>query len=243
MGLPDYSGILGLGFSGGTMAKNSSTNSSVNYPSILSTLFQTPVFSARSIQKFSLALSRDASDTGYGGSLTLGGIPSLSDPSVNVSSTNFTSAPIQIYSNTSETDYSWYSIVLDGFDFGGNLTLPDTPTIIDSGYNGLEIPKAIATELNEHWSPKGNVSGTAVFLDCDAVLDRPFGIKIGGRTYFIESSDLVGQMTNGTCYSLVISGLPPNGYSIGDPLLKNTLAVFDWGEMVMSWYPRMQYAS
>ncbi|KAJ9606570.1 hypothetical protein H2200_008578 [Cladophialophora chaetospira] len=243
MGLPDYSGILGLGFSGGTMAYNSTTNASTHYSSLVSTLFNTPEFSSRRSKQFSLALSRDASNTGYGGTMTIGGVASLTEPSVNATSASFTSAPLQIFPNTSTAEYSWYSIYLDGFEFGGQMLSLNTSTIIDSGYNGLEIPREIATALNDHWSPPGNVSGTTVFLDCAAKLDQPFGMTIGGATYYIQFADLVGQMANGTCYSLVIAGLPPNGYSIGDPLLKNTLAVFDWGEMVMSFYPRMYYAS
>ncbi|KAK4937405.1 hypothetical protein LTR10_021942 [Elasticomyces elasticus] len=241
-GLPDYSGIIGLGFSGGTMAHKSSTNATVQYPSIMETLFNTSTFAAPHSKKFSFALSRDASSTGYGGVLTIGGIPSLTHPTINASST-FTSTPIEIYANTSTTQYSWYNITLEGFDFGERLVAPNTTTIIDSGYNGLEIPSEVATMLNNNWSPPGNVSGSTIFLDCNAVLSSAFGVRIGGATYYIDSADLVGQMTNGSCYSLVIAGFPPNGYSVGDPFLRNALAVFDWGEMVISFYPRVYYQS
>lgn len=225
------------------MAKNSTTNSSTTYPSIMSTLFATPEFHATESKLFSLALSRDTSNSGSGGAMTIGGIASLADPSINVTSSSFTSAPIQLFENTSSTAYSWYSIIIDGFNFGGNLTSPNTSTIIDSGYNGLEIPQATATLLNTNWSPPGNISGSTLFLDCGAKLNQPFGVRIGGALYIIQSADLVGRMPNGSCYSLIIAGLPPNGYSIGDPILKNTLAVFDWGKMVMSFYSRVYYAS
>ncbi len=106
--------------------------------------------------------------------------------------------------------------------------------IIDSGYNGLEIPKAVTTALHSAWSPPGVDMGTNFFLDCDATLPD-FGMRIGGTTFGIKAEDLIGQMPNGTCYSVVIAGLAPNGYSLGDPLLWNTLVVFDWGaEEVMS---------
>lgn len=224
------------------MAHNSSTNATVQYPSIMETLFNKSTFAAPHSKKFSLALSRDMSSTGNGGVLTIGGIPSLTNPAINASSA-FTSTPIEIYANTSTTQFSWYNITLDGFEFGGSILAPNTSTIIDSGYNGLEIPSGVATLLNNNWSPPGVVSGSTIFLDCGAVLSEMFGIKIGGATYYIDSADLVGQMTNGSCYSLIIAGFPPNGYSVGDPLLRNTLAVFDWGEMVMSFYPRVYYHS
>jgi hypothetical protein len=101
----------------------------------------------------------------------------------------------------------------------------------------------VATLLKDHWSPPGVVSGSTILLDCSAVLPEAFGIRIGGATYYIDSADLVDQMTNGSCYSLIIAGFPPNGYSVPDPLLRNTMAVFDWGELVMSFYPRVYYQS
>jgi hypothetical protein len=243
MGLPDYSGILGLGFSGGTMAKNTTNNATAHYTSLLANLFATPAFSSKASQRFSLALSRDESNSGTGGLLTIGSLPSLTDPAVNVSSTKLSSAAIQHFYNVSTTQYSFYSILIDGFEFGGQFHSPNTSTIVDSGYNGLEIPAETATLLNQKWSPPGNMSGSTLYLDCGATLSQPFGIRIGGQTYYIQSADLVGQMMNGTCYSLIIPGLSPNGYSLGDPLLKNTLTVFNWGNMTLDFYPRMHYAS
>lgn len=174
--------------------------------------------------------------------LTIGGIPDLKDPSINASSV-YTSAPLQYYCNASKSDYSFYAITVDSFNIGSSLISPNTSVIIDSGYNGLEIPEALFEETNKKWQPQGNLSGTTLFLDCNARLSEPFGITVGGTTYYVDSVDLNGRMENGSCYSLFYPGPPPNGYSIGDPFLRNTLAVFDWGEKMMSFYPRQYYKS
>ena len=95
-------------------------------------------------------------------------------------------------------------------------------------------PEVVVNAINDAWSPPGRDIGTSSFLDCDATLPD-FGIAIEGAMFGIKVEDLVGRMTNGTCYSLVIAGLPPNRYSLGDPLLRNTLVAFDWAmEQVMS---------
>ena len=224
------SGILGLGFPAGTRAYSTKNNSAVHYPSILSTLFNSNAIPPL----FSLALSRDVANISNGGVFTIGGIPDMQDPSINVTSKQPAVTPVQYYPNVSKTEYSVYSINIDNFVLGSETLAPETPVIIDSGYNGLEIPKAVSTALNSAWRPPGVDMGTNLFLDCDATLPD-FGVRIGGTTFDIKAEDLIGQMSNGTCYSLVIAGLPPNGYSLGDPLFRNTLVVFDWGaEEVMS---------
>ncbi|KAI1623238.1 hypothetical protein EDD37DRAFT_682777 [Exophiala viscosa] len=167
--------------------------------------FDTSAFAATHCKKFSLAISRDASSTGIGRVLTIGGIPSLTDPAINVSST-FTSAPIELWSKTSTTQNSWYNITPDRFELGGSVVAPTTPSMIDSGYNGPEIPHEVDTLLNNNWSPPGTASGSTIFLNCKAVLSEPFGVMIGGATYYIDTADLVRRRTYGSCYTLIIAG-------------------------------------
>lgn len=238
------SGIVGLAFPSATRSCDSFTNTTVTYSSLMNTLFSQ--FSVPKI--WSLALTRDnsynnASSHNNGGIFTIGGIPPLDSPSVNVSSTDYALAPFQYSCNTSCTRYSFYWIGVDSFVLGTEQIGPNISAIVDSGYNGLEIPAAAATAINAAWTPTGRAIGSNVFLDCEAALSTPLSIGIGGKTFPIQSKDLIGQMNNGSCYSLVMAGFPPNGYSLGDPLLKNTLAVFDWERSSMAFYERTQYQS
>jgi hypothetical protein len=215
-----------------TSALDSATNQPVPYSPIMDTLFSTDDPDGSLARQFTLAISRDASGTGNGGSLTIGGIPSLTDPSVNASSQSYTSAPFQFVASFSTSQYSFYSINVDGFVLGQSSTDAGTQVIIDSGANTIEVPSATAAAINSYWSPAGSDSNGVVILDCNAVLTEPFGIGIGGATYYINSVDIIGQSSDGTCYSLVSAG--SGEYLVGDPLLKNVVAVYDWQDSVMS---------
>lgn len=180
-------------------------------------------------QYFSIALSRDESNSGNGGIFTVGGTPKLSDPSVNVSSDSYTSADLQIYANGgSETEFSFYAFSVDGFTVGKDTLDPDTVVVVDSGDPGLTVPQDVADAVNSLWSPE--IDGDT--LDCDAVLTKPFGVAIGGATYFISSQDLISQGNDGTCSTRI--GGSDGLLLLGDPFLKNVLAVYDWGNSRMS---------
>lgn len=181
-------------------------------------------------QGFSIALSRDTSSNGNGGIFTIGGIPALDDPAVNVSSTSYTSAPLQIDADGSATELSFYSIFVDGFAVGDTTDDAGAQVIIDSGAPSLDVPQDVASALNSLWSPSIGSDGRT--LDCNAVLTASFGIAIGGATYYLDSADLISSNGDGTC-STAVNGAD-SGYILGDPFLKNVLAVYDWGNSQMS---------
>jgi len=195
----------------------------------METIFEIDTFNPPLARQFSLAISRDESGNGNGGVFTIGGIPDLTDPAINASST-YTSAPFQVFPSISSNVYSFYSILVDGIVIGSNTYDQGVQVIIDSGANALDLPQDAADFINSNWSPPPDSNGA---LPCDAVLTVPVGITIGGATYYIDSQDLIGQFEGGVCASLVEAG-SDNEYILGDPLLRNTLAVYDWDNQVMS---------
>lgn len=229
----NQSGIMGLAYNGLTSEYYDGDDFTVHqYSSIMNTLFTNDaIISDPSKRFFTLALSRDASMTGNGGVFTVGGLPGLTDPEINVSSEDYTSAELLPLEG-------FYSIALDSYVLDGTSYYAGEQVIIDSGANDFEVPGGTADLLNGLWSPPATPvsdgSGGIIYVvDCDATLTVSVGVTIGGTDYFITPSDLIGG-SDGSCYSLINSpsaGLPP---IIGDPLLRNVLAVFNWNSNVLS---------
>lgn len=235
-GTPIFSGILGMAFPRLTSGVNS-TGGRVEYPSILQNAFYDQNLPIE--KKWSLAISRDQSKTGDAGTFTIGGIPDLNDPSINAT-LGYTSAPFEKIGNL--TELAFYAISVDGFSFGEE-TADGLQVIIDSGAAIIELPEALATSINSQWTPPGQDDGQGdIILDCGATITNSVGITIGGTTLFIEPEDLIVSGPNGTCLSAVTPGVSTE-FILGDPLLKNTLAVFDWEGSQMSFYPRQYYKS
>ncbi|KIW68715.1 hypothetical protein PV04_04639 [Phialophora macrospora] len=237
-GLAEQSGILGLGFPSLTSAYDTGTGDSVPYSSIVNTMFNVDTFDPPLAKAFSIALSRDASNNGNGGVLTFGGLPDLTDPTINASST-YTTAPWQYVVSQSATDLSFYSIYVDNLVVGDSTVDAGLQIIVDSGANAFEVPDDTADMINSYWSAV-NDDGT---LDCSATLTVPIGVTIGGTTYYIDPVDLIYEdPETGACYTLV-GTTTANYYSISDPLLKNVVAVYDWEDEVLAFYPRPIYES
>ena len=241
---------MGLGFPGATSgyALNTTTKKiqQTSYPSIMSVLFDnvTNAYDPPLPQMFSIALSRDKSATGQAGKLTIGGVPSLNYPDVNVSSTEPSSAALIPFPGISTTSLSFYSFLIDGYAISSNTTAGgSTQVIVDSGAPTFEMPAALAKQVNNLWVPKGKLDDSGdLVLNCSATLSEPVGVTIGGTTYYLQSQDLMLK-GGGECSSAVSAGDQKEGILLGDPFLKNVLAVFDWEDSQMSFYPRMYYKS
>ena len=229
----------------------------------LTTESYTPPLRSRA---FSIAISRDISDNGYGGVLTIGGVPNTltTDPTINVTSVSaYTYTPLTNSAVQSRSELSYYAITVDGFTVGssgsisptvGNLLNPSAQVVIDSGAPALVLPRTTANNINAAWSPPGFYSGVDYVVPCTATLNATLGVSIGGTVYPIgESSDLLGRVTNQAgltaCISLVTNGDFESGvegyglYLLGDPWLRNVLAVFDWENSRFSVYGRTTYQS
>lgn len=90
------SGLVGLAFPtltsaypGTKVSADNQITNRIKYPSIIETILEIEKLTE---PVFSLALSRDESNTSYGGEIAIGGIPYITDPKINASST-FASAP------------------------------------------------------------------------------------------------------------------------------------------------------
>ena len=205
----------------------------------MQTMFNDDAASPPLPKMFSLAISRDASGTGNGGTLTIGGIPPLTDSTVNAT-TSFSAASFQVYPGVGGSSYSYYAIYVDGFVSDAVTYDPDVLVIVDSGADVLQVPTSTAQAFNSLWSPaagapSGGGGGGVWTIACDATLSSDVGITIGGATYYIHDTDLIGTLSDGTCYSLVQDGGTGATavYIVGDPLLRNVVAVYDWGASEM----------
>ena len=218
-----------MAFQNLTNAISLETLSWTPYSPIMYTLFEATTFDPPLAKQFSLALSRDDSLNGYGGILTLGGIPDLNDPEVNASD-SYSYAPWQFVASRSTSEYTFYSILVDGIVIGSDTVNPGLQILVDSGANIFQVPDQTAAAINSLWSSPIRSDGS---LACDAVLTQPIGVTIGGSTYYMNSVDLKTQFSDGTCQSLVSVG-EDNEFLVGDPLLRNTLVVFDWENQILS---------
>lgn len=162
--------------------------------------------------------------------MTIGGVPDLTDPAVNVSSDAYTSAPLEYVASRSLDYLTFYAVSVDALKLGGQELNPGLQVVFDSGAPSFEVPLATGNAMNAAWSPPMEANGA---LACDAILTEPVGVAIGGATYYIPSEDLIGQNDDGTCFSLIY---PSDGelLLVGDAFLKSVLAVFDWDNLVMS---------
>ena len=226
------SGILGLGYPTLTSAAETGDGNFTNVPysPIVNTMFNVDTFVPPLNAEFSIALSRDSSGNGNGGALTFGGLPDLADPTINASA-SFTTAPLQYVSSISSTAFSFYSIYIDNIVVGSSTVEAGAQIIVDSGANVFEASNDTVNLINSYWSPPIADDGS---IECDAVLTQPVGVTVGGVTYYIESVDLIGYgLAGDSCYPLV-STTTEDFYSISDPLLRNTVVLYDLEDSVLA---------
>jgi len=192
----------------------------IPYSTVMNTIFEVDQLTA---PIFSLALSRDSSNTGFGGYLAIGGTPDPSDPEINASS-SFTT--VAFLPNS-------YSITIDGVTYGSGPTAPASDAInrnylLDSGTAYVIVPSADAAAIAQLFDPPATSYSGVYRVDC-AATSPDVQISIGGTAFTINPEDMVFRdERDGICASAFAPG---NGiYVLGAPFLRNVLAVFDWGE-------------
>lgn len=208
---------------------------------------------------FSLALARDTSNQfGFGGYLTIGGIPDITAPAVNASSTfattslDYISALVPANQNPDNYQfYLYYLITIEGLVYGPffpGFGESAVPFIVDSGTTLNYFPTEDADLFNALFYPPAIYSDEygGYVVDCDAIPPE-LGITIGGQTFYHNPSDLIFNTgLDNVCLSGVNDGGAlgqGNVYILGDPFLKNVLAVFDVGNSSMSFSSRIYYDS
>ena len=207
-------------------------------PSIVDTIFARFGNGTTEKHLFSLAISRDQSKDKNGGSITFGGTPNLDDPYINVTSNFFTTVPLEIAKQWNDTALSLFAITVDAFGFGNDNyseVIADTRQyVVDSGAHFCTLPTAKAAVLNAMFDPPAtlNSTGGQYFVDC-AAIPPALSFLIGGTPFTINPEDLVVDVGNNACISGVQAARPDSPGFLGDPFLKNVLAVFDIGNSQM----------
>jgi Eukaryotic aspartyl protease len=234
------SGLVGLAFPVltsayyGTNPSKDGPDNKAQYNSIMYQLFETNGYTPA---MFSMALSRDNAGTGYGGSLTIGGVPNLSDPRVNAKA-NYAYANFEITPSISKMYYSYYTITVDTVTFGsGNKKQSDSKQrlyTIDSGTSLIYLPSILAKAYNSLWSQPATFHPKTgeYYVPCDATVP-PFSVTISRQVFTINPRDLLQHNSDGTCLSTVLDVLDGDTLVLGDIFLKNVLAVFDWNNQRM----------
>lgn len=213
---------------------------------------------------FSVAISRGI-DSGPSGQLALGGLPDVAHED------DWASTPLQILEltphNTEQSNYSYYTIIPDGFLLKSNSTSQASfhtwkagyqehrtvsstvtttfPVIIDTGTTLIYLPVELAEEINAAFDPP------AVYIEAEGIYEAacnavpPYlAVVINGKAFGIDTQDLL--LTNlgvdgstGGC----ITGVQPieDLYILGDSFLKNVIAVFDVGSSEMRFASRGKY--
>lgn len=243
------SGLLGLSYPSITSAHPSNRSSNetfwynrLPYSPLLYTmheqgLLEDPYFS------ITLARTPQNQSTGFGGYLTLGGLPPVKH------SPHFAVAPVELtkgiplnYTSGNRVR-SYWSMTISGATYGSasspnNRTTNSTPfqAFLDVGNNLNFLPSEIAESVNSLFSPpaKFDVEAEAYIVDCSAKAPA-FGLKIANQTFFHNGADLIYRLPEGICVSAIansdsvsIGGLTLN--IIGASFLKNVVAVFDFGK-------------
>jgi hypothetical protein len=223
-------GLVGMGYNSGTSIfegtdpSTDSANNRISSSSIMNTIFQDGL----TAPLFALAISRDASQTGFGGYLTIGSIPDISDPYVNAS-LEYASAPIQggpgmVFGY----EIIYESLAWDGGSGGSGQNATPANAIVDSGTIFIHIPAADdAAAVNALFVPPATLVDGAWQVSCDAQPPN-FSVTVGGVYLPVNPADLIWYNADG---GVCMSGIQSNtGITIlGDPFLRSVLAVFDWG--------------
>jgi Eukaryotic aspartyl protease len=235
---------LGLSFNdltnsySGTNTQADSKANYIGYSSLINTIFEVQELTS---PLFSLALNRNnsTSPNSFGGVFALGGLPSLTDPAVNVTG-SIVSTPMTSAGQN-------YNIAIDSANFGGVAGAdPGGIYLVDSGSTLILIPKANADAFNALYNPPAtyNTALGAYFAPCTAV-PPPLSFTIGDQEFTVNPTDLLNQEQTDDAGNCVtgISQAPVGQKVLGDVFLKNVLAVFDWGNSVVSFGAREYYST
>ncbi len=219
-------GLVGLAYSSLTFEKR---------PSIVETILAKRGDINR--RNFSLAISRDQSKDKNGGWITFGDIPDLAAPDVNVTS-SFAKRPLEIAKDWNDTALSLYAITVDGFAYSNETHVHADPValqqfLVDSGAPTCTFPTAEAAAFNAMFDPPAVLNGGNYDVKCTATPPKLVFV-IDSVPFAINPVDLVVDLGGNHC----ISGVQTFGQGIqilGDPFLKNVLAVFDIGNSQMKY--------
>ncbi|KAK1834610.1 aspartic peptidase domain-containing protein [Podospora conica] len=236
------SGLLGLAFPGLTQAYlgtgfEHSEASQVQY----SPLFTSMVSQGKVPPVFSIAIDRNAST----GTFALGGIPQVSglDPSTTATTKMLITSLTGLAD--AATDYSFYTIVPDGWEYDQTTDTKAFPFIVDSGTTLCYLPSPLAYAINNAFDPPAAYlwSYGAYFTSCDAVAP-PVALLLNGKKFWFNPRDLIYRdlkdPETGLCMTAISNG-GSGPFILGDAFMQNALVVFDVGQAEVQFVARPYY--
>ncbi|KAK3938865.1 aspartic-type endopeptidase [Diplogelasinospora grovesii] len=190
---------------------------------------------------FSIAIDRNSSS----GILAWGGIPPASglDTSRIATMDMIITSLIPVPATASE--YSFYTIIPDGWQYDQATDTKKYPYIMDSGTTLCYLPPSLAKAINQAFQPEAVYLWmySAYFTSCNAIVP-PIAVILNGFRFWLNPSDLiyrdmVDPITN-LCMTAIASG-GDGPYILGDVFMQNALVVFNVGAAQMQFIPREFY--
>lgn len=171
----------------------------------------------------------------YGGYLALGALPPVRHTGT------FTKTPVEVTEaiplsfTGGKSVITYWTMSIQEVTYGHASNSSRFQAVVDSGNYFNLLPPEIAAEVNADFDPPavlssaGVVSAGVYTVSCDAKAPK-HGIKIGNQIFYLDPRDLILQNEEG-CVSAIAAAYPTDGFSLyylGDPFLKNVVAVFDF---------------
>lgn len=250
----DASGLIGLAYSGLTNmypGNDPSTDMRCSYSidandtgcnTLLYAPLQTSLFAnGQTPAVLSFALSRSTSS---GGIMTIGGIPDLLDPQVNVT-TNAFEATVPLVKAEGKEVYTFYLIPVDGFHFpGASAETEKVVYEVDIGTVPNIVNESMAEAYNARYDPPAWFNQTLGqwLVQCNATAAE-FSVEIGGVNFEQNPKDMILGGEEG--YPFCLSGLQnttdPDSFILGSAFARSILAVFDIDKNQMTIASRVYY--
>lgn len=236
------SGVLGLAYPSLTNAylgtgMEHDWLDAASYPPLFSTMVSDGL-----VQPFfAIAISRNSS----GGLIGFGGIPPISGLDYSTAATTDIIITNLVDNPFTSWEYSFYTIIPDGFVWDGTTNTDKYPMIMDTGTTLLYLPPPLAEAINNAFRPAAVWIWQygAFFTACNAKAPN-LAVIIKGVKFFINPVDLIYKDIVDPLTGLCMTGISSGGagpYILGDVFLQNAMAIFDVGNSKMRFIGRSYY--
>ncbi|EAQ84278.1 hypothetical protein CHGG_10682 [Chaetomium globosum CBS 148.51] len=236
------SGLMGLAFPSLTNAylgigQGHDLGSQVQY----SPLFTSMVNQGLVDPVFSIAIDRNASSgmLAFGGVAPASGLDTTRTAVLDMIITSVIAIPQTAY------QYSFYTIIPDGWYYDQTTNTKKIPYIVDSGTTLNYLPSGLADAINASFDPPAVYLWMygAYFTSCDASIPQ-VAVLLDGTKFNISPVDLLYRTLVDPLTGLCMTAIADGGsgpYILGDAFMQNALVVFDVGQAKMRFIPRQHY--